>query len=413
MKKTLFWWGVVVVIIILLAAWAFSYINDREDPDGFGSLPWIEVVADDVFVQNTTDGEAVFAQTGDELPDGAIIFTSETGAARIHFPDGSFARLDPASSLTITSVSFDPNNDELLVRMMLASGTVWSKVVSLATEDSLWEVRTSQAVAAVRGTAFGVDVDTDIDTRVIGIEDEVAVTHDGEGDEERVVTPDTEMSMQDGVMSDLLALSDEMKDDEDYQRFVDEKEEFDRLLEELKGAYKTEREWREALRQHKIDAFREAMREARRSRNGRGARNEEQETMDEGQETRNEEQEVVREVPVIPARQFIRLDVVPERSLDKVTEGDQLGFKAFLISSTGEQEDITPRAQWQVVGEIGSFQQPGILKTQLSPTHREFGSWPGGVMVKWKDIQTQKEFEGVSVPFRVHTKLEGNTVTEG
>lgn len=414
MNKALFWWGFGVIIILLLVAWGFSR-SEKQDPDGFGALPWIEVIADDVVVTMSENDEAFVAQTGDELPDGALIVTSATGAARIHFPDGSFARLDPSSELTITSVSFDPKNDELLVRMMLASGTVWSKVVSLATEDSLWEVRTSQAVAAVRGTAFGVDVENENTMRVIGIEDKVVVTHtDDTNEDEVVVTPDTEVSMRDKVMSDLLALRDDMKNDEDYQRFVDEKEAFDTMLEELRGAYKSEREWRKALREQKVEAFRDAMREARGNR--RRTTDNSQQTTNNPQPTTEEmesDELEVREVPVVPGREFIRLDVVPGRALDRVIEGDNIGFKAFLVSSTGEQEDITTKAQWNVVGDIGAFEKPGSFKASLKPEHREYGSWPGGVSVKFKDIQTQKEFEGATAPFKVHTKLQVNPITEG
>lgn len=57
-------------------------------------------------------------------------------------------------------------------------GRVWSKVVSFVTPESLWEVRTSNAVAVVRGTAFGVEYTSSTQkrvTRIIGNERTVAV----------------------------------------------------------------------------------------------------------------------------------------------------------------------------------------------------------------------------------------------
>ena len=50
-------------------------------------------------------------------------------------------------------------------------GQAWSKIISLATPDSVWEVRTSTAVATVRGTAFGMGTDGN---PVIGSENKVA-----------------------------------------------------------------------------------------------------------------------------------------------------------------------------------------------------------------------------------------------
>lgn len=398
MNRALLWWSLGIIVIILLVTWGFSR-SDKQDPDGFGALPWIEVVANEVFVDDA-DGQGSFvAQTGDELPNGAIISTSATGAARIHFPDGSFARLDPNSELTITTVSFDPKNDELLVRMMLASGSVWSKVVSLATADSLWEVRTSQAVAAVRGTAFGVEAKTDTDTRIIGIEDEVSVTH---GDEEIIVTPNTEMSMRNGVMSDLLALRDDMKNNKDYKTFVEEKEAFDGTLEQLKGAYKSEREWRKALRQQKIDAFRDAMRDARENRRPASQRGER--TTDDEQETgNNNEQHPVVPVEPVPQRGALRIEIVPERPLGEHTEGEQLGFRAFVVSTAGERKDVTAEASWYVVGDIGMFEAPGLFRAELKPELREYGTWPGGVSVKFKDLGGSSELEGATQPFMVKT----------
>ena len=70
--------------------------------------------------------------------------------------------------------SFNANSGKLIVRINLVLGRAWSKIISLATPDSVWEVRTSTAVATVRGTAFGMEY-ADGKSTVIGSENKVAV----------------------------------------------------------------------------------------------------------------------------------------------------------------------------------------------------------------------------------------------
>jgi len=118
--------------------------------------PWIEVVVPSVFVSNEDGSLKRELKTGDEIEAGAIVEVTKRGEANIYFPDGSVARLDEGTKISIDAASYDPKSKTLVVRVQLLIGRVWSKIFSLATPESMWEVKTSNAVATVRGTAFSM-----------------------------------------------------------------------------------------------------------------------------------------------------------------------------------------------------------------------------------------------------------------
>ncbi|MDO8430080.1 MAG: Ig-like domain-containing protein [bacterium] len=139
------------------------------------SKPWIEVMSPGVFElekdQQTLKREL---KTGDEIGARAVIKSDKTGLGNIYFPDGSVARLDANSVIIVEAGSFNPKTETLVVKLKLVSGRVWSKIIALATPDSSWEVKTSNAVATVRGTAFGITL-SQCKSRVLVSEHIVAV----------------------------------------------------------------------------------------------------------------------------------------------------------------------------------------------------------------------------------------------
>lgn len=138
------------------------------------SEPWIEV---SVASASLYDGSGKLVRelfTGDELEPGSVVATNNNGLANIYFPDGSVARLDSNTKITLETGDYDATDNSLHVRIRLAFGKVWSKIMKLATADSFWEVKTSNTVAAVRGTAFGVTYQSGI-TRLLTAENKVAV----------------------------------------------------------------------------------------------------------------------------------------------------------------------------------------------------------------------------------------------
>jgi hypothetical protein len=136
------------------------------------NLPWIEVVSG--VVNKKEGGVLAELKSGDQLKNGDIIKTDSSGLANIYMPDGSVARLDYNSEIVITQAHYFDESKSLQVKIKLVVGRIWSKIVELSTNESYWEVETANAVAAVRGTAFGMEYEND-ETLVIGWENTVEV----------------------------------------------------------------------------------------------------------------------------------------------------------------------------------------------------------------------------------------------
>jgi len=171
--------------------------------------PWVEVVRPAVYVLNDDGSEAYELQTGDEIDPGMKLKTNENGLANIYFPNGSVARLDVNTQIIINEASYNDENQTMVVKIMLGIGRVWSKIFSLATPQSSWEVDTTNAVATVRGTAFGVEYENN-NTNVVGSENEVAVSFIDpttrkiiEGKQE-LISPDKVLAINDITIGKVL-----------------------------------------------------------------------------------------------------------------------------------------------------------------------------------------------------------------
>lgn len=155
---------------------ATSQVDERALP--VVSKPWVQISKGGLFLvtpaTSTTGTVKIALKTGDELNEGDQIETDKTGLTNIYFPDGSVARLDTETKITITSALYVPNSKTLVVRLKLAAGSVWSKIMKLATPESVWEVNSTNAVAAVRGSAFGMSLRGG-NIRVIGSEHKIII----------------------------------------------------------------------------------------------------------------------------------------------------------------------------------------------------------------------------------------------
>lgn len=136
------------------------------------NLPWVEVLSS--LVSKKTGEEWLELISGDQLKNGDIVKTDSSGLANIYLPDGSVIRLDSDSQILISEADYEVDSKTLKLKIKLIAGRVWSKIFELATNESYWEVETANAVAAVRGTAFGVEYEND-ETVVIGWENTVEV----------------------------------------------------------------------------------------------------------------------------------------------------------------------------------------------------------------------------------------------
>lgn len=151
---------IIAVVTIAVVTGALFLINKfgQEARVTLSAKPWIEIVSPSV-VEVNEKGDAVRQlKTGDELTAGSVIEGKVGSFANIYFPDGSTARIDGATKISLDEYLFDESRDRLVVRLSVTVGRLWNKIFELATPDSVWEVKTATAVATVRGTAFGVEV---------------------------------------------------------------------------------------------------------------------------------------------------------------------------------------------------------------------------------------------------------------
>jgi hypothetical protein len=98
---------------------------------------------------------------GDLLKKDQEVKVAKKSRMEIRFPDGTIMRLAEKSHLKLNQLSFNKQTEEKNVKVDLSIGKLWAKVKKLITPDSSVEVRTSNAVAGVRGTVYRINVEDD------------------------------------------------------------------------------------------------------------------------------------------------------------------------------------------------------------------------------------------------------------
>ena len=109
---------VITVITIAVIAGGLILINKlgQEAEIVFAAKPWIEIVSPKVSEIDKNGKLVRELATGDELSEGSIIEGQTGSYANIYFPDGSAARIDGATKITLAEYLFDESRDRLAVR---------------------------------------------------------------------------------------------------------------------------------------------------------------------------------------------------------------------------------------------------------------------------------------------------------
>ena len=111
------------------------------------------------YAAGSTRGRSL--KKGDLLKRGQEVKVAKKSRLEIRFSDGTVMRLSEKSDLKMNELSFNKQTDDKNVKVGLSVGKLWAKVKKLTTPDSSVEVRTSNAVAGVRGTVYRVNVEED------------------------------------------------------------------------------------------------------------------------------------------------------------------------------------------------------------------------------------------------------------
>lgn len=373
--------------------------------------PWLEVITPTVseLAPDSASGRAL--RSGSELQTGMTLAADVKGSATIHFADGSVARIDPGTTLTIDAAAYDERGGTLRVGLRLAAGRVWSKVLALATPASLWEVRTANAVATVRGTAFGIAFAAGR-TRAAGSEERITVTvvdpQTGTpiAGTEVTLSPDDYAEVSDAEVA--AAAPPELRTireaPPDIQQWISDNRAADRaldeLIERLEATVRTPEELREAIRKEQrrgLEAIEESKQEV----------------------PLGEPEPPAAETPpgetVEPAPQPLQAIAKPERlgvetargSLTGIVEENTVAFTATLAFDDGTRRDVTNEVAWRVLGPIGSITKQGVFTARLDPNVAELGRSSGSVTAVWKDPASGKTLLGATPIFSVEAKVEG------
>lgn len=360
---------------------------------------WIDVVKPAASeLKKESELEVRRLLTGDELEKGAVVKTDKTGFGDIYFPGGSVLRLDSETKVTMEEESFNPQSKKLTAKIILAGGRVWSKVLELATPDSLWEVKTSNTVATVRGTAFSVEY-LKGKTKITGSEGEVlvAILDPQTGkiikDSQVIIAPDKFIEIRDedieSIKKNPEITADKVKDVPKeilrgnwLKRAIEADKEIEKLLQE------NPENLDKALKEEKIEKAAEPAR-----------------TTEEQTSPKIASPSVQPETETTTAKP-IQLLLTTENNLSQIEEGMRIYFKAVLVMENNEKRDVTDLSAWQVLGGIGIMEKPGVFLAKLDSSIAEYGQGLGTVIAVWKDEKSGASFLAKSPVLNVKAKTE-------
>lgn len=455
-----------IVALLFIGGGIWWYLQPKDTVPGMttavalaaGEKPWIEVITA-LATAEDTNGATTTLQTGDEVTIGSIIKTDAVGVVLVHFPDGSFAKLDPNSSITITEAKYDESSGSTNVHLTLGTGTLWSKVLDLVGIGSSWQVETSDAVATVRGTSFATFVSKG-KTKVVGIEHTVAVTPLQPDTHQPIamevtVTLDAQVTVDDTHLAALASgkeklatttMSADIPKSNAYKAFKEREQQFNTLHDSLQTKLGNDAEFRKEFRDAQVKDFKDKILE-RREKNGPPPpplpppdRTNAPTTENTNADARTAPKpprppSTTAETPttpnpttapvnqnIVPTTQNgrtapdvhpVSLSVTSDNDLSSgMTDGDTAVFHAILLFSDNSKKDVTGLVMWNVINNIGVFPTPGNFHAQLSPNAAELGEVPGAVYATLTGPDG-KELNAASKQFSVHAYVPPLTSTGG
>ncbi|MCK9361541.1 FecR family protein [Patescibacteria group bacterium] len=146
--------ALVVLLAVVFFGWFWSLGSVHAGPP---PAIQVEVVKPSVEWRHPTEEKwTVLTDPAVVLP-GDRVRTGAEGEARIIWGDRGYTRIDPNSEIVIEETPLDGTlTPGASISVRVESGRVWSRMLKLLDLDSSMEVKTSDVVATVRGTTFGI-----------------------------------------------------------------------------------------------------------------------------------------------------------------------------------------------------------------------------------------------------------------
>ncbi len=463
------------IILILVAFGLFLFLlsgkSKKDDQivqkDTIFNGGWVEVVSGKFF--KVAEGKEIEIFSGDKVDSGETLMTDSTGKVVIRFYDGSVLRAGPDTKFSLDKAIYNEKDGKIVIEAGLSSGSLWSKIIELATPDSLWKIKTSNTVATVRGTAFGVSVDDVGATEIVGSENTVGVevvdpeTGESLVDEPVIISSDTFIKISEEVVKEIrvnketlakgdlaepkmrevaskmkekltpLKIDDKVKN-KDWNKENEEKDkEIRNEVEEIKNRVKDNREeFKKNIKEkveEKVRAIKENRKKIKETESKRlieDDKKDEENKDDPQKDIKNEIEAIKPKIPetiikkveeatqinkVEPAlKKWKSLKIETESKLTDITEGEIISFRAVLIGENGETEDVTMGAKWEVLGFVGIIEKPGSFMAKLGDSISEYGEGYGFVVATWENPETKEKLFGKTSEVHVKMRIDESSV---
>jgi FecR protein len=149
----------IITLILFVLAVSFSAVATAAESGANDAIVTVIQGTARVYSKGVATGRLL--KQGDVLKKDQEVKVAGKSRMEVRFPDGTVMRLSEKSHLKLNEVSYNKQTDGKDVKVDLSVGKLWAKVKKLTTPDSSVEVRTSNAVAGVRGTVYRVNVEDD------------------------------------------------------------------------------------------------------------------------------------------------------------------------------------------------------------------------------------------------------------
>lgn len=415
MYKKLFYGLMTVIVIAVLGLGGLVFAGKKTSASP-QTKPWVEVVSNSAWLLDKTTKEPTDdLVTGDQVEAGDIIATNNSGFANVYFPDGSVFRMEPNSEVVVSEGAYDSESEDVTAKLKVTAGRIWCKIFDLATTKSTWQVETTNAVATVRGTAFGLEA-INGNTVLIGSEHDVDVQLKDPQTGQAI--PDVVLKLIEGKFTTITdAEIEQVKKDKNYlpnllkdltpdllnadwvKRGTGQDEYFDKIRSDLEARYPDKKEFRKEVRKYWQDKFRDDLAKQRRLGKSKVYRFlvNLQEQVAAGVETVNpttgtnttkpgttpppSSTPPSTTPPPTQAPTPVRINVLGFSNTSSVTAGQSLYFRAIVTFSDGTQQNVTDQATWSADSSIGSMNGPGVL---VVPPLGQSRTVTGAIRASWK-----------------------------
>ena len=428
--------GLVILGLIIIIGGGYYFLKNSPAENGLisetNTAPlWVEVISSNVSSVNK-DGVSRVIHSGDEVIPGEIVITDIKGRAVIHLPEGSVLRIEEDSKLVINSAQFNSKDEGLIVETTLIAGRVWSKVVALVTPESRWEVKTSNAVATVRGTSFGVGYRNGR-SRIVGSENKIKVSPIDPKTQKVVEKTEREIIagkfieikdedidailLKPETMSQPLAIATAPRDvldwnsrneiaDRDINQKIEiikkeglndketrnvlrkETEDLKEKIKTLKLEKSTDEEINKEIRKEGIKEFKERLKINIQELKEEGLiQTETTNTTNETSATGNGGTGTIikpTDTTITPTSKPVKIEIAGITTGQTVKDAQKITIKTILIFSDGSRKDVALLVIWKINGNIGSIDK-GIFTAKIRDENSELPEIKGSIQAVYQE----------------------------